>query len=118
MLATEIQKTNHISILGIQKFNSKKTGRNYIILTPHTAEIAKRVISNAKIIIGSHEVIVQAKISGKTVNGTGRSHQTQPTQPKYPQHQGNHALINQWTLQPFQQPMQLRGPSVCAACRP
>ena len=109
VLAMEIQRTNQISILGIQKFTSRKTGRNYIILTPQTNEIAKRVINNAKIIIGIQEVPVQAKKSGKTVNGTGPSRHLQPpSQRRFQQHQGNNALINQWTSQQYQPQIQSR----------
>ena len=103
VLAMEIQRTNQISILGIQKFTSRKTGRNYIILTPQTNEIAKRVINNAKIIIGIQEVPVQAKKSGKTVNGTGPSRHLQPPSlRRYQQHQGNNALIKKWKSQQYQ----------------
>ena len=103
MLVKEIQQKNNLYIIDIRKFTSFKTGRNYIILTPLTKEIAKRTVANAKIIIDNQEIAVEARKFGKHVNGTQMSRQLPPNYRTYPQHQGHKALNNQWTPQQYQQ---------------
>ena len=60
-IRNELQINHRTDIIGLSKFISKRTQRNYIIITPINKEETKKIATLGKVYIFNHELPAQAK---------------------------------------------------------